>query len=223
MSQPGSPRAGPSRDEYFMRHSRAKRLQAPLPFDNRSYVPPLATGLTETFTSLYSTSAISTRCGPSPSESVIRSHFTRNPMASPRVPPRSGGSALGRTRRRRSTRHAAGGLLWLAATAVAHQGLFSVLRHHRAARKPRLTRAKGTTARRRRPPRRAAPRRASPRLAAAHAHTHPRARARSARAKQPSKRVPNREPKGPGSNREPVRPPPLAVLAKASKAVLDIT
>ena len=72
-------------------------------------------------------------------------------------------------------------------------------------------------------PRRAAPRLASPRLAAAHAHTHPRARARSARAKQPSKRVPNREPKGPGSNREPVRPPPLAVLAKASKAVLDIT
>ncbi len=71
-------------------------------------------------------------------------------------------------------------------------------------------------------PRRAAPRLASPRLAAAHAHTHPRARARSARAKQPSKRVPNREPKGPGSNREPVRPPPLAVLAKASKAVLDI-
>ena len=72
-------------------------------------------------------------------------------------------------------------------------------------------------------PRRAAPRLASPRLAAAHAHTHPRARARSARAKQPSKRVPNREPKGPGSNREPVRPPPLAVLAKASKAVPDIT
>ena len=72
-------------------------------------------------------------------------------------------------------------------------------------------------------PHRAAPRLASPRLAAAHAHTHPRARARSARAKQPSKRVPNREPKGPGSNREPVRPPPLAVLAKASKAVLDIT
>ena len=72
-------------------------------------------------------------------------------------------------------------------------------------------------------PRRAAPRLASPRLAAAHAHTHPRARARSARAKQPSKRVPNREPKGPGSNREPVRPPPLAVLAKASKAVHDIT
>ena len=27
-------------DEYFMRHSRAKRPQAPLPFDNRSYVPP---------------------------------------------------------------------------------------------------------------------------------------------------------------------------------------
>ena len=80
-------------------------------------------------------------------------------------------------RRRQSTRHAAGGLLWLAATAVAHQGLFSVRRHHRAARKPRLTRAKATIARRRRPPRRAAPRRASPRLAAAHAH------ARSARAK----------------------------------------
>ena len=72
-------------------------------------------------------------------------------------------------------------------------------------------------------PRRAAPRRASPRLAAAHAHTHPRARARSARAKQPSKRVSSREPKGPSSNREPVRPPPLAVLQRHSRAVPHIT
>ena len=116
-----------------------------------------------------------------------------------------------------STRHAAGRLLWLAATAVGHQGLFNVRHHHRAARKPRLTRAKATNARRRRkwkcrrrPPRRAAPR-AAPRLALqqrTRAHAS-RARARSARAKRPSSRESNLEPKAPGSNRGPAQPPLL--------------
>ena len=50
--------------------------------------------------------------------------------------------------------------------AVGHQELLRVRRHHRATRSPRLTRAKGTIARRRRPPRLAAPAPApAPRLA----------------------------------------------------------
>ena len=46
----------------------------------------------------------------------------------------------------RSTRHAAASSLWLAATAVGHQELLRVRRHHHATRSPRLTRAKGTIA-----------------------------------------------------------------------------
>ena len=63
----------------------------------------------------------------------------------------------------------------------------------------------------------------APRLAAAHAHTHALTPLAFATAKQPSTRVSIREPKGPDSNREPARPPPLAVLQRHSRAVPHIT
>ena len=74
--------------------------------------------------------------------------------------------------------------------------------NHRATCSPRLTRAKGTIARRRRPPRLASCACASPRLAAAHTHARALASPAFATAKQPSTRVSNREPKAPDSNRE---------------------
>ena len=71
----------------------------------------------------------------------------------------------------------------------------------------------------------AAPRRTAPRLALqqrTRTRTHAPALAPRERSNPPSEFRTGSQ-KGPGSNREPVRPPPLAVLAKASKAVLDIT
>ena len=65
-------------------------------------------------------------------------------------------------------------------------------------------------------PRRPAPRLASPCSTRTRTRSHA-ARVRYARAKQPSTRVSIQEPKGPDSNREPARPPPLAVHAKAVK------
>ena len=113
-------------------------------------------------------------------------------------------------------------------------------RHHRAARKPRLTRARAKDRAHRpwmgdyrlhskcskcAPP----PPPASPRLAAAHAHTHAltqqrtRTRTRSRR----SRSLPRSNPQAsfePGAKRSSLdprtdRPPPLAVLTKASRAV----
>ena len=107
--------------------------------------------------------------------------------------------------------NAAGGLLWLAATAVGHQGIFSVRRHHRAARKPRLTRAKANRA----PPPPAAPRRAAPCSSA-----RARARAHAARVRYREATLQaSFEPGAKRSSLEPRtdRPPPLAVLTKASK------
>ena len=118
----------------------------------------------------------------------------------------------------RSTRHAAGRLLWLAATAVGHQEVLRVRRHPprdalatpHPGKKEERSRAAAA--------RLAAPRRAAPRLALQqrHAHTHPRARARSARAKRPSSRESNLEPKAPGSNRGPAQPPLLRFLQRQS-------
>ena len=70
--------------------------------------------------------------------------------------------------------------------------------------------------------RRATPRHASPRLALQHAHTHALTPLAFATAKQPSTRVSIQEPKGPDSNREPARPPPLAVHKRLSGAVPHI-
>jgi len=63
---------------------------------------------------------------------------------------------------------------------------------------------------------------ASPCSRAAHAHTHALTPLAFATAKQPSTRVSIQEPKGPDSNREPARPPPLAVHERLSGAVPHI-
>ena len=95
---------------------------------------------------------------------------------------RHGHGSLRRNSFSGSTRHAAGGLLWLAAAAVGHQELLRVRRHHHATRSPRLTRAK---AKDRAPPPPALPAPApapapAPRLAAA-PHTRTRTRSRRSR------------------------------------------
>ena len=105
---------------------------------------------------------------------------------------------------RRSTRHAAGRLLWLAATAVGHQGIpasAAMITARRAGHaSPRqISNDRG-------PPPPASPclhlrqrlRLASP----CSRHAHARARRPRSLAKQASPRVSNREPKAPGSNRE---------------------